>query len=330
MEKTGANTNTEKLVPHLFKHGNYVLHYRVLKFVHSLGVKITLKRAISFTQAAWLAPYINSNNELRTEAKASGDEFLVSFFKLMNNSVFGKTMEDVRNRENMHLTIDRDNAIKWFSKIEFKHANFIDGLYLIQTHKTATVYDKPVYVGCAILDISKERMLDFHYNTIHKHFNGSYDLLYSDTDSLVYQIKHKNLSKWLFEHEDEFDLSEMTGKFKSDKNKNVLGKFKSEVGSKIITEFVALSPKSYSYKYCNKEIKKAKGVGLSVSDKTMEFADYKRVLDSNQGQTRTIYGIRSFNQQLYTTCSDKVVLTSFYDKMKMIDSINCEPFGFTS
>ena len=73
----------------------------------------------------------------------------------MNNSVFGKTMEDVRNRENMHLTIDRDNAIKWFSKIESKHANFIDGLYLIQTHKTATMYDKPFYVGCSILDVSK-------------------------------------------------------------------------------------------------------------------------------------------------------------------------------
>ena len=120
----------------------------------------------------------------------------------------------------------------------------------------------------------------------------------------------------------------MTGKFKSDENKNVLGKFKSEVGSKIITEFLALSPKSYSYKYCAKEVKKAKGVSLSVSDKTMDFADYRRVLDSNQSQTRTIYGIRSFNQQLYTTCSDKVVLTSFYDKFKMIDSVNCVPFGY--
>ena len=108
----------------------------------------------------------------------------------------------------------------------------------------------------------------------------------------------------------------------------MLGKFKSEVGSKIITEFLALSPKSYSYKYCNEEIKKAKGVSLSVSDKTMEFADYRRVLDSNQSQTRTIYGIRSFNQQLYTTCEDKVVLTSFYDKMVMIDSVNCVPFGY--
>jgi hypothetical protein len=108
----------------------------------------------------------------------------------------------------------------------------------------------------------------------------------------------------------------------------VLGKFKSEVGSKIITEFVALSPKSYSYRYGNKEIEKAKGVSFSVSDKTIQTADYKRVLDSNQGQTRTIYGIRSFNQQLYTTCEDKVVLSSFYDKLKMIDSINCQPFGF--
>ena len=132
----------------------------------------------------------------------------------------------------------------------------------------------------------------------------------------------------MFEREEEFDLSGMTGKFKSLKNDNVLGKFKSEVGSKIITEFVALSPKSYSYKYCEKEIKKAKGVSLAISDKTMEFSDYKRVMDSNQSQTRTIYGIRSFNQQLYTTCSDRVVLTSFYDKAVMVDSINCLPFGY--
>ena len=97
---------------------------------------------------------------------------------------------------------------------------------------------------------------------------------------------------------------------------------------KIITEILALSPKSYSYKYCEKEIKKAKGVSLSVSDKTMEFAEYKRVLDSNQGQNRIIYGIRSFNQQLYTTCEDKIVLTSFHDKMAMLNSTDCEPFGF--
>ncbi len=110
----------------------------------------------------------------------------------------------------------------------------------------------------------------------------------------------------------------------------MLGKFKSESGSKIITEFVALSPKSYCYKYGSEEVKKCKGVSLTVSDKTTDFADYQRVLDSNKTQTRTIYGIRSFNQQLFTTCEDKVVLTSFYDKFKMLNSIDCEPFGFAS
>ncbi len=132
----------------------------------------------------------------------------------------------------------------------------------------------------------------------------------------------------MLENEDEFDLSNMTGKYKSDKNSGILGKFKSETGSKVITEFVALSPKSYAYKYCEKDVKKAKGVSLSVSEKTMEFADYTRVMETNQSQTRTIYGIRSFSQQLFTTCEDKIVLNSFYDKMKMIDSIQCEPFGF--
>lgn len=115
----------------------------------------------------------------------------------------------------MHLAINRDNAIKWFSKIEFKHANYIDGLYKIQTHKTTTMYDNPVYVSCAVLDISKLRMHDLRYRTIEKKFTGKYDLLYSDTDNLVYQIKHTNLNKLLFDSETEFDFSSMTGKFKS-------------------------------------------------------------------------------------------------------------------
>jgi hypothetical protein len=76
----------------------------------------------------------------------------------------------------------------------------------------------------------------------------------------------------------------------------VLWKFESEVGSKNINKFLTLSPKSYSYKYCEKDVKKTKGVSLAFSDKTMEFADHKKVLDSNPNQTRTIYGKCSFNQ----------------------------------
>ena len=75
-------------------------------------------------------------------------------------------------------------------------------------------------------------------------------------------------------------------------------------------------------------MKNCDGVSLAVSDKTTDFSDFKRVLDSNQSQTRTIYWIRSFNQQLFSTAKDNIVLTSYYDKMKLIDPINCEPCGF--
>ena len=220
--------------------------------------------------------------------------------------------------------------LKWLSKLEFKSANYIDGLYLIQTHKLATIYDKPVFVGCAILELSKVRMYNFHYNTIENNFKNNYDLIYSDTDSLVYFIRHKSFYKWMSENPEEFDLSNSTGKYKKEENNGVLGKMKNETGNKVIIEFLALSPKSYCYKYAEKEVKKAKGVSLSVSEKTMEFNDYHRVLNSNNSQTRPIYGIRSFNQQLFTTCEDKVVSNSFYDKLKMLDSINCEPFGYVS
>ena len=88
-------------------------------------------------------------------------------------------------------------------------------------------------------------MLNFHYNIIEANFKGKYNLLYSDTDSLAYQIEHKNLHKWMKENGDEFDLSNMSDEYKVERNNNVLGKMKSEVGSKIITEFCALSPKSY-------------------------------------------------------------------------------------
>jgi len=146
-ETMNTKITTEKLTPHLMKHENYVLYYRNLKFIHNLGIKIKLKRVISFTQSKWMADYIKGNNDLRAQAKTDGNEFLVSLFKLLNNSVFGKTMEQVRNRMDMKLTVDRDMAIKWFSRLDFKDATCKGGLYVVQMHTTNLVYDKPVYVG---------------------------------------------------------------------------------------------------------------------------------------------------------------------------------------
>ena len=102
---------TPKLIPHLMDHKNYVIHYRNLKFIKDLGVEIKkVHNVISFSQKNWLAEYINFNTEKRKQAS---NDFEKDFFKLMNNAVFGKTMENVKNRINLHLTTDDNNAKKW-------------------------------------------------------------------------------------------------------------------------------------------------------------------------------------------------------------------------
>ena len=135
------------------KREKYVIHYRNLKYLISLGVKVTkLHRVIEFEQKAWLKPYIDMNTDFRTFAK---NEFEKDFFKFMNNSVFGKTMENVKNRMSLHLTTDNDNAIKWFSKANLKDCKYYNGLYMIEMYKTEIIYNKPIYVGTGILDLSK-------------------------------------------------------------------------------------------------------------------------------------------------------------------------------
>ena len=111
ISKTGKYNGNSKLVPHLMEHKDYVVHYPNLQFIESLGVKITeVKEIVEFDQKDWMAPYIEFNTERRKEAR---NDFEKEFFKLMNNSVFGKTMEQVKNRMKLHITTDEQSAKKW-------------------------------------------------------------------------------------------------------------------------------------------------------------------------------------------------------------------------
>jgi hypothetical protein len=245
IQKDDNFTGTPKLIPHLMEHKNYVIHYRNLKFVKELGVEIgTVHNILKFKQRAWLGEYIAFNTEKRKQAT---NEFEKDFFKLMNNAVFGKTMENVKNRMDLHLTTDEENAKKWFSKINFKDCKSFDGLRLIEMFRKKIEYDKPIYVGTCVLDLSKLCMMDFHYNTIHKNFESNYNLIYSDTDSLVYSIQHPDIYQWIRDNGQHFDLSDSKrSDMRDNTNKKVLGKFKDEMNTLLIKEFLALNPKVYS------------------------------------------------------------------------------------
>jgi len=325
-----------KLIPHLMEHKNYCIHYTNLKFVVGLGVEIgKVHNIISFNQKPWLKQYIDFNTEKRKKAK---NDFEKDFFKLMNNAVFGKTMENVKNRIDLHLTTDHDNAIKWFSKINLKDCKSYDGLYLIEMYKKEIVYDKPIYVGTSILDISKLCLLDFHYNVIVKEFKDNYNLLYSDTDSLVYNIKTPDVYDWMSKNKNYLDLSDcVRPELKDNTNKKVLGKMKDELNGLIITEFTALNPKVYSFNHQSIDEfekisihnkKTLKGVSKVVVKNEITHDDYVQVLQTNVPIYRNITSIRSFKHQVFTMVQKKKALTSYYDKMKMIDYNTCVPFGF--
>ena len=172
----------EKLIQNLWNKKKYVIHYENLKQCLNLGLKLThIHRGIKFKESKWLKKYIALNTDLRTKAK---NEFEKDFFKLMNNSVFGKTMENIRNRVNIKLVTDKKKAEKLAAKPNFKHCNIFDeDLIAIHMKKTSLTMNKPVYLGMNILDLSKTLMFDFHYNYIKKKYGNKAKLLYKRLSS---------------------------------------------------------------------------------------------------------------------------------------------------
>ncbi|CAH3191490.1 unnamed protein product, partial [Porites evermanni] len=181
----------EKLVCHFKPRKNYVVYYKNLRQYLEMGMKITnVHRGISFYQSPWMSPYIQKNTELR---KSASNDFEKDFFKLMNNSVFGKTIENIRKRQNIVLVDNRIKAKRLVSRPNFERVTIFDeNLIAVHMKKTEVYFNKPVYVGQAILDLSKTLMYNFHYRYIKKKYNNKAELLFTDTDSLMYQIQTKD------------------------------------------------------------------------------------------------------------------------------------------
>ena len=153
----------EKLVPNLHNKRNYVIHIRALDQTLAHGLILEcIHRAIEFDQSAWMKPYIDFNTKLRTKAT---NDFEKDFFKLMNNAVFGKTVENIRKHRNIRLVTNKESYLKTVMKPNFKSGVlFGENLMGCEMGKIKVAMNKPVYLSQAILDLSKIVMYEFHYD----------------------------------------------------------------------------------------------------------------------------------------------------------------------
>ena len=279
-EKVKCKNGVEKLIPNLRDKKKYVLHYKNLIQCLDMGLKVTrIHRGIKFVESEWMKPYIDKNTNLRAKAK---NNFEKDFYKLMNNSVFGKTMENIRNRVNVKLVNTKNKLRKLVAKPNFKSCKiFNENLVSVHMKKTSLTMNKPVYLGMCILDLSKTIMYDFHYNYIKSKYGDKAKLLFSDTDSLMYEIQTEDFYKDISgDVKDRFDTSDYPENHPSGIptgiNKKVLGKMKDEAAGKIIKEFVGLRAKLYSYKMYEggEEIKKCKGIKKQVVESSISQVVY--------------------------------------------------------
>ena len=173
-----------KLAPNLLPKTEYVGHIRNIQKYAELGCKITkVHRALAFNEAPWMRSYVERNIEERRKAKNS---FEKDFWKLVNNSVFGKTCENVMNRVRVKLVSERKKALRLVLRPRYKqHTIYNKDLVGVHMSLNKVKINKPSYVGVAILDLLKILMFDFYYDFVQLTWGERAEVLFTDTDSLA-------------------------------------------------------------------------------------------------------------------------------------------------
>ena len=191
----------------------------------------------------------------------------------MINSVYGKTMENLRKRINVTLVNNEKDFSKYTSRPTYvTHKMFDKGYAAIHEIKPVLILNKPIYVGFTVLELRKWLMYDFHYNFTKKNFNA--ELLFTDTDSLAYEIKSKNVYEEFFKWKNLLDFSNYSkdSKFFDDANKKVIGIIKDEMSGVIIVEFIGLKSKMYAIKKIDSRETNT-GKGVSIATEFNKFED---------------------------------------------------------
>ena len=323
----------KKLVPNLNNKDHYVTHYRNLKFYMSQGLILErIYRGMKFRQSCWLAPFIDLNFSLRKMAK---DEASKNLFKLMNNSIFGKTLENRRKHRVVKLLNGAGRVRTLVSKPNFKSFRiFSDSLVGVEMRPISVALDKPIYIGFSSLELSKLHMGKFYYDFLLREYPGKISLLLSDTDSLLLRVFDISPYEIIGKNPEKFDTSNYptTHPLFSLENKKKPLTFSDELGGRILTSYIGLRPKLYSLMYndfngdvCFK--KTAKGVKRCMKDKHLTHDLYKRALFDNEKIYVDMKIIRSIDHKLYTQNVRKLALCSYDDKIYQLNFCETRAIG---
>ena len=275
---------------------------------------------LKFDQSPWLKQYIDFNTEKRKYAKNS---FEKDFFKLMNNSVFGKMMENLCKRVDVRLVTNEKKLDKLIAKPTYMSSKiFNENLMAAHKVKETLTLNRPAYVGMCILDLSKMLMYDFHYNYIKK-YNNRARLLFTNMDSLTYEIEAEDVYKDFWNDKDMFDNSDYpeSSLYYCNVNKKIIRKFKEEACGIPITEFIGLKSKMYSYVKDNeKGGRTAKRIKKNVIKNNIKHEDYNSTLINNEQMHHKMKTIRSQRHQLVSYEINKVSLSCFDDRHYIHDN----------
>ena len=275
---------------------------------------------MEFDQSPWLGQYINFNTKKRMGAK---NAFENDFFKLLNNSVFGKTRENIRKRIDVRLVTDQKKLSKLVSKPTYVNSKiFNEDLVAVHKIKETLTLKRPAYVGMYILDLSKRLMYDFHYNYITSRYGKKAKLLFTDTDNLCYEIETEDIYRELWEDKNLFDNSDYPkdSQFFDSTNKRVISKFKDEAAGMPIVEFVGLRSKMYSYVKDNgKNGKTAKDVRKYVIKNNITHENFKDCLLNGKQMLHSMRTIKSECHQIGSYKLNKISFSCFDDKRYILD-----------
>ena len=315
---------------------NYCVHFKLLKYYLQQGMQLKkIHNVVQFTQKPFLRPYIEFNSRQRSLAQSKADK---DFFKYKNNSLFGKTMEDVRKHGNYKLVTDVEQFKRLSTSPLYVDRDIItDGLTGVKMHKAKVILNRPIFVGQAVLEHSKLAMYNLFYKIlpscplIHK-----LKLLGGDTDSFFLQVtvdydKTPGDVLYNMKHIVDFSNYSPTHPLYSIDNKARLGCFKDEVAGQEIEEMILLRPKMYSMKMKGDDeeknsIRKAKGVGGSVT-KNLRHTNYQEAYHQNKESTVDMTILKSISHTVYTYSFQKQGLSCWDDKRIWLNKNKSLPHG---